>query len=255
MSRYLAFLVLAGCGATAEDPPEVRGGGGGGGAQVAAGVGGAPGTGGIGGMGGIAGVGGAGGAVGPACPEDMARVGAFCMDRYEAPNQKGAKPMVMQSATGGDAWCKKIGKRLCTQDEWETACSGPKHYTYPYGNTHLSGACNDEKVWKVVNEQVLATWPSAAAQAEVQKLYQAAPSGSYGECVSADGVYDLTGNVEEWTVRTKPTSTGYPHVLKGCYWAACYGGSKPTCGWTNPAHADGFMFYETGFRCCRDLQP
>ncbi len=193
------------------------------------------------------------GAVSSPCPEGMAKVGSFCMDRYEAPNEKGAKPLVMQSAITAAAWCKMHDKRLCDQDEWEAACEGPNHWTYPYGNTHVTSRCNDDKLWKVVNEKLIATWPSAAAKAEVDKLYQAAPSGSYAECVSADGIYDLTGNVEEWTVRTKPSASGYPHVLKGCYWASCYGGSKPTCGWNNPAHADGFMFYETGFRCCRDL--
>jgi formylglycine-generating enzyme required for sulfatase activity len=186
------------------------------------------------------------------CPDDMVLAGSFCIDRYEAPNQKGAKPLVMQSAVGADKWCKQIGKRLCTEDEWEAACEGPQKSVYPYGNKHITSACNDDKIWKVVNESVLATWPSPAAQAEVQKLYQGDPSGSNDKCVSTFGAFDLTGNVEEWVVRTQPHANNYPHVLKGCYWSGCYGGSKPTCQSTNPAHPSGFMFYETGFRCCKD---
>ncbi|APR83721.1 Flagellar hook-length control protein FliK [Minicystis rosea] len=193
-----------------------------------------------------------GGSAPMACPADMAHVGVFCMDRYEAPNQPGADPLVMQSAVAAESWCEAAGKRLCTEDEWVSACEGSQKHTYPYGDTHVASRCNDDKTWKVVNESVLNTWPSAAAKAEVEKLWQGAPSGSYTECVSEDGVYDLTGNVEEWVVRTQPHTNNYPHVLKGCYWAGCYGGSKPTCASTNPAHADGFMYYETGFRCCLD---
>jgi len=57
----------------------------------------------------------------------------------------------------------------------------------------------------------------------------------------------MTGNVEEWVTSRKH---GAAHVLKGCYWSGCYGGSKPTCKSTNAAHAETFKFYETGFRCC-----
>lgn len=188
------------------------------------------------------------------CPTDMAVVGAYCIDRYEAPNEPGKDPLVMESATSAEAWCAAHGKRLCTEDEWDTACEGPQGYVYPYGDTHEDGRCNDDKIWKAPNEATLATWPSAAAQAEVDKLWQGAASGSYPGCVSGYGVYDMTGNVEEWVVRTKPHVNSYPHVLKGCYWAGCFGGAKPKCSSTNPAHADGFRFYETGFRCCKDAE-
>jgi formylglycine-generating enzyme required for sulfatase activity len=184
----------------------------------------------------------------------MALAAGFCIDRWEAPNQLGEKPLVMQSAVLAEQWCAKKGKRLCTEDEWDTACEGPGQTTYPYGDTHVAGRCNDDKTWKVVDEGALATWPSPAAQSEVDELWQGSPSGADAECVSAHGVFDMTGNVEEWVVRTKPHANSYPHVLKGCYWAGCFGGSKPTCQSTNPAHADGFMFYETGFRCCGDLE-
>src|SRR5689334_13259428 len=62
---------------------------------------------------------------GPACPPDMALAASFCIDRWEAPNQLGEKPLVMQSAVLAESWCAKKGKRLCTEDEWDTACEGP----------------------------------------------------------------------------------------------------------------------------------
>ena len=62
----------------------------------------------------------------------------------------------------------------------------------------------------------------------------------------------MTGNVEEWVVRTREHPTDWPYLLVGCYWSGCYGGDKPTCRSTNSAHGPEFRFYETGFRCCRD---
>jgi formylglycine-generating enzyme required for sulfatase activity len=233
-------------GAVGSDLPE----GGVGGAAGALPVGDdeAPGKGGAGGVGGASGVVEAG-----PCPSDMAHIDGFCMDRYEAPNEKGAEPLVMESALSATAWCEERGKRLCTETEWVRVCRGPDDTAYGYGDAHEAGRCNDDKTWMVVSEKTLATWPSPEAQAEVDKVYQGTPSGSLEGCTNDFGVFDLLGNVEEWVVRTLPHANNYPHVMKGCYWAGCYGGSKPTCGSTNPNHGDSFRYYETGFRCCMDV--
>lgn len=187
------------------------------------------------------------------CPPGMARVRGFCIDRFEAPNRRGAKPLVMQSAKDAEAWCSARHERLCTEDEWMGACEGEPRRAYPYGDTHVDGRCNDDQTWRTVDEGTLAKWPSPEAKAHVEQLYQAAPSGAKGQCETPGGVYDLTGNVEEWVVRTREHANAWPYVLIGCYWAGCYGGNKPTCHSTNNAHGPEFRFYETGFRCCRDV--
>ncbi|NUQ76073.1 MAG: SUMF1/EgtB/PvdO family nonheme iron enzyme [Polyangiaceae bacterium] len=242
---------LLACGSADDGSGESEGAGVGGGA-LPVGEGGNGGLGGAGGAeGGITGV--TGVVLPPLCPPDMAYIDGFCMDRFEAPNEKGAEPFVMESALSAIAWCESRGKRLCTETEWVLACRGPSDTTYGYGDSHESGRCNDDKMWMVVSEKTLATWPSPEAQAEVDKLYQGTPSGSLEGCDSGFGVFDLLGNVEEWVVRTLPHANNYPHVMKGCYWAGCYGGSKPTCASTNPNHGDSFRYYETGFRCCMDV--
>jgi hypothetical protein len=186
------------------------------------------------------------------CPSRMARVRDVCVDRFEAPNRRGARPLVMQSANDAVAWCAAHHKRLCTEDEWMAACQGDEHRRYPYGSEHVDDRCNDDKPWRTVNEATLAKWPAPEAHAHARELYQATPSGSKHQCVSESGVSDLTGNVEEWVVRTRQHGNDWPYVLIGCYWSGCYGGGKPTCHSTNDAHGPEFRFYETGFRCCRD---
>ena len=186
------------------------------------------------------------------CPASMVRVRDYCIDRYEAPNRRGAKPLVMQSAHDAEAWCGEHMKRLCTEDEWISACEGEQARTYPYGRDHVDGRCTDDEPWRHVEEATLAKWPAPAAHAHAKSLYQATPSGWKHKCVSEEGVYDLTGNVEEWVVRTREHANAWPNILMGCYWSGCYGGSKPTCRSTNDVHGPEFRFYETGFRCCRD---
>lgn len=186
------------------------------------------------------------------CSSNMARVSEFCIDRYEAPNRRGARPLVMQSANDAIEWCSAHHKRLCTEDEWISACQGEEHRPYPYGSEHVEARCNDDKPWRKVDEATLAKWPSEEARAHAKELYQATPSGYKRKCASETGVRDLTGNVEEWVTRTREHANDWPYLLIGCYWSGCYGGGKPTCHSTNDAHGPEFRFYETGFRCCRD---
>jgi formylglycine-generating enzyme required for sulfatase activity len=190
----------------------------------------------------------------PSCPTDMVHVDTFCIDKYEAPNIAGQKPLAFQTAYDGDAWCKKRGKRLCSEAEWVRACQGATKLPYPYGATYKRSTCNDDKTWKAPNWTVLGTYPSDASLAEAARLYQGDPSGSRTGCASEDGVMDLTGNVAEWVTRSFPNANNYDHVMKGCYWSGCYGGTPPSCGFVNPAHPGGFRSYEAGFRCCAALE-
>lgn len=192
------------------------------------------------------------------CPSDMISIGegdaakAFCMDRYEAPNVAGAKPLAFQIAPDGQKWCEGRGKRLCTEAEWVRACNGVDSRPYPYGTTYVRGKCDDDATWIAPSWTTLGTYPSDASIAEAQRLYQADPSGSRTGCVSEEGAFDLTGNVAEWVVRSFPNANNYDHVMKGCYWSGCYGGSPPSCAFVNPAHPGTFRSYEAGFRCCKD---
>ncbi|MGO9839565.1 MAG: SUMF1/EgtB/PvdO family nonheme iron enzyme [Polyangiaceae bacterium] len=187
------------------------------------------------------------------CPADMVALSTFCIDRYEAPNVRGEVPFALQTAQDGEAWCSARGKRLCYQHEWVRACGGPRGTRYPYGDQHRESVCNDDRTWNTVSWKALAKWPADAATNEATRLLRADMSGARAECVSEEGVYDLTGNVAEWVRRSGAAPRpGYEYVLKGCYWAGCYKDPNPSCAFTNTAHPGSFRTYEAGFRCCSD---
>ncbi len=104
---------------------------------------------------------------------------AFCIDKYEYPNKKGALP---QEATFYEAMikCAEQGKRLCTAEEWVLACVGKNVTVYPYGNAFDPTACNT-----LHNKE--------AGDGVV-------PSGSMPRCVNDYGLYDMSGNLEEWVI-------------------------------------------------------
>jgi hypothetical protein len=169
----------------------------------------------------------------------------FCMDRFEWPNQEGAKPVIMKTWYEARAACQGAGKRLCTDSEWTLACEGNEMSAYPYGNTRDSSACNIDKPHPEPDEKAIAN--PYTRDAEVARLDQRATSGEYARCVSAFGVHDMTGNVDEWVVNEsgKPYQSG----LKGGYW----GPVRTRCRPMTTAHFEQFMFYQIGFRCCGDV--
>jgi len=190
----------------------------------------------------------------PADPEQGIRAaidGGYCVDRYEAPNERGALPLAFQTAQDGEAWCAARGKHLCSEAQWERACEGAEHRRFPYGATHVRGACNDGKQGVGgVRWSVLSLYPDESATAEAERLYEAEPSGSREACVSEEGAFDMTGNVAEWVVRSFPVAK-WGHVIKGCFWAGCFGHKHPSCGFVNGVHPGTFRSYEVGFRCCK----
>lgn len=175
-------------------------------------------------------------------PERPIRV---CMDQFEAPNRRGARPMVLASFRNAEAWCSKRGRRVCSEREWEFACEGPQHRPLSYGWAVNVRLCNSNKGWKPVDFAKF-DGPREIARREAEKLWQGSTSGQYPTCVSPFGIYDLNGNVEEWVASREERR--WPGALMGGFWAKPWTG----CRGTNDAHQPTFAFYETGFRCCKE---
>ncbi len=170
-----------------------------------------------------------------------------CMDRFEWPNKKGENPVVMLRFGDAEDSCRSVGKRLCSEFEWELACEGPAHWPWPYGWKQVPGTCNADKPYRAYDEAKINSSNDAVRNAEVQRLWQGEPSGSRPGCVSPFGVFDLPGNVEEW-VSTSRKEWPLPSSLKGGFWSKPWAG----CRGTNERHGGQFRYYEIGFRCCKD---
>jgi formylglycine-generating enzyme len=169
----------------------------------------------------------------------------YCIDRYEFPNEKGVKPVVMQSWYDAQRECKARHKRMCTDSEWTLACEGPERLPFPYGYVRDDKACAIDKPSPKVNEKRLFSKKHGAE--EVARLDQREASGERPGCVSPFGVHDLTGNVDEWVIN----ESGHPYKssLKGGNW----GEYRNACRPATRGHAEGFRYYQMGFRCCGDV--
>jgi sulfatase modifying factor 1 len=171
----------------------------------------------------------------------------FCVDRFEYPNRKGAYPLIAVTWREAGALCQDRGARLCTEDEWTFACEGEDALPYPTGYLRDPKACVIDRPWRLFDERLLAVRDSAAAVAEIDYVWQGEASGSRPLCKSPFGLYDTTGNVDEWTRSVQ--REGYASVFKGGYW----GPVRARCRAATRAHNEDFYFYQQGFRCCADV--
>lgn len=170
----------------------------------------------------------------------------FCIDRFEYPNQKGAYPVIMVNFHEAQAFCEEDGKRLCDEAEWTFACEGEEAVPYPYGYKRDASACIIDKQWKPYNGAAFSPREDEACGVELDRLWQGKASGTQPRCKSPFGVYDMTGNVDEWTHTVREGER--PSILKGGYW----GPVRTRCRPTTRSHDENHTFYQQGFRCCSD---
>lgn len=171
-----------------------------------------------------------------------------CMDEHEWPNRIGAVPAVFMSYFDADALCASVGKRLCTSAEFTLACEGPERRPTATGHRIDGTKCNVDRTPKPGRH------PDKAHPEGLEAVDQREPSGSRPACVSPFGIYDLTGNVDEWTTLASVDKhmSGHPSQLKGGYYAR---GAHPFCRAHTDLHPPTFDFYQIGTRCCAPPGP
>ena len=180
----------------------------------------------------------------------------FVVDGHEvrAVSAPGAFPQAYVSGAQAKVACERAGKRLCSPVEWRKACVGPKTLTYGYADKPIRGACNDSG-----RSPMLSIWGSSALSEPSDwdplkmndpRLNQLAGSlartGSHADCTNEYGVYDMVGNLHEWTSDPQGTFQG------GYYLDTSINGEG--CGYRTTAHDFDYHDYSTGFRCCADTR-
>lgn len=216
------------------------------------------------------------------CPAGMARIDQFCVDRWEAyvvelqgdaevahsayevveagvsvraKTARGVTPQGYVSQLQAAAACANAGKRLCTPEEFSSACRGvDAGNTYPYGGTaRIPGACNEGKGSSM--PRFFGSDPAKWTYAEFNdpRLNQweggLAPTGAYPQCVSPYGVWDCVGNLHEWGA-DPPDAKNHGRFRGGFYGDAELNGHG--CAYVTSAHELTYHDYSTGMRCCRD---
>ena len=155
---------------------------------------------------------------------ERVQVAGFMIDAFEFPNKPKEVPNYRSTYQSAQESCETAGKRLCTAQEWEKACKGPKNYIYSYGDTFDQDFCGEG----------------------MESLY---PSGARGFCRTEWGAYDMSGNFAEWT-STVPSSGSNRRIVKGGMRNNPEKGTR--CAFQtdqSEAYADNLL----SFRCCRDL--
>jgi hypothetical protein len=165
---------------------------------------------------------------------------SFCIDRFEYTKPGEDKPMNQASFVIAQDTCKSLGKRVCTEDEWNFACEGEEMRPYPYG-WKREAKCNQDRpkedLYDPENKQyqVLADRRMAA--------------GANKDCVSPFGVYDMVGNLDEPVLReSQRYAYPYRNGLKGGWWMPARNRCRPA----TTKHDDHYHDIQVGVRCCSD---
>lgn len=162
------------------------------------------------------------------CPDEMAPVANYCIDKYEAhlvrvdapdvvlphfetpkPNVKimarsraGITPQGYVNRADAARACKAAQKRLCSAKEWYTACIGSSKTRYPYGETEVPHQCNTGKKHLMQHLFGVGVPYTYLNHYNSPRLHKQpgflAKTGEYATCVNDYGIYDMVGNLHEW---------------------------------------------------------
>ncbi|HVU00267.1 MAG TPA: SUMF1/EgtB/PvdO family nonheme iron enzyme [Polyangiaceae bacterium] len=146
-----------------------------------------------------------------------------------------------------EAACTRAGKRLCTPEEWVTACRGEKNRKFPYGHHFEDGRCN---VYRATHPARLLHGDASAGHLD-PRLNQVTEgtdpllrlTGGTPGCASewnGDAVYDMVGNLDEWVADPDGTFVG------GFYARS----TREGCDARVEVHSYDYYDYSLGTRCC-----
>ena len=166
-----------------------------------------------------------------------------------AVSRLGVRPNGYVTGLVADAACAAAGKRLCTLDEFVTACRGEDDTLFPYGDTYEEGVCNvfrDEHPAAILHSNASVGHLDPRLNRVVSRgrpmLEKTGDSPACRSRWGSDAVYDLVGNLDEWVDEGNGAFAG------GFYARSTRSG----CEALVTAHPRSYLDYSTGVRCCRD---
>lgn len=191
-------------------------------------------------------------------PERKVFLDSYYMDMFEVTNSQYSKfdsnhiyekekkdhPVVLVSWYEAEKYCGLLGKRLPTEAEWEKAARGTDGREYPWGNE----------------------FDVSRANIGMDK-HDTTPVGSYKNGKSPYGIYDMAGNVWEWTMDWYEAYPGSDYKSEdfGKKIKVIRGGARIRIGHYNlplffrSAHRFAVppenKASDTGFRCAKDILP
>jgi hypothetical protein len=164
-----------------------------------------------------------------------------------AVSKGGVVPHGYLSGETASAVCRASGKRLCTLDEWRTACRGEKDETFPYGSSYVDGRCNvhrDGHAAAILHgDASMGHTDPRLNLTRVRGKPLLRRTGDAKGCASTweeDAVFDMVGNLDEWIDDPEGTFVG------GFYARA----TKEGCNSIIASHDYDYCDYSTGTRCC-----
>lgn len=212
-----------------------------------------------------------------------------CIDQFEFPNIACAYPVVWVRASEAAQICQAMGKRLCDAHEWEGGCAGQllaPDYDFDLARGKTSSAAVSA-MRQAHNRGAKASASWSYGPAYQNGICAAAsekspgcdgggwskcgsntyPAGSFPQCKSPLGVYDLNGNAaEHMNLPLDPAQMGGVGGLgvtemKGSWFIFdSYRAHEDWCRWRAPfwhgtavRDPESHHNYHLGFRCCRDL--
>ena len=185
------------------------------------------------------------------------------VDKVRACSVPGRVPWSNVTPIEAEQTCKAVGGRLCTSDDWQTACvagSACKWGYAPRGSACTSAAVAGSKYCNLgasydfdpltagLQQGLLPTGSGALAQCWSDF------SGLFGNSTSTERVYDLTGNLRELTKLPSATpQSSYYRLMGGAYSTASEAGAA--CDFTFYTVDSSFQLFDLGFRCCFSADP